>query len=120
MDMAQQNFASAEQNLKKSVQLGGVNSDMDATNNLQMGMMAMQRGDFKEGEKYVKSAIRVGLPDKDSAAMAYLAMSQIYLRRSQNKAAKDFFNKAKGCKPKSEEIVKQIKEMDKYLSRMPG
>ena len=68
----------------------------------------------------VKAAIRTGLPDKDSQAMAYLAMSQIYLRRRENKAARDFFNKAKAAKPKSEEVVKQIKEMDKYLSKMPG
>lgn len=120
MDMAQQNFSSAEKNLKKSVSLGGVTSEMDAANNLQMGMMALQRNDFKEGEKYVKAAIRGGLPDKDSQAMAYLAMSQIYLRRREMKAAKDFFNKAKAAKPKSEEVVKQIKEMDKYLSRMQG
>ncbi len=120
MDMAQQNYTAAEANLKKSVKLGGVNAEMDAANNLQMGMMALQRSDFKEGEKHVKAAIRMGLPDKDSAAMAYLAMSQIYLRRRENKAARDFFNKAKASKPKSEEIIKQIKEMDKYLSRIPG
>jgi tetratricopeptide (TPR) repeat protein len=83
MDMAQQNFSSAEKNLKKSVSLGGVTSEMDAANNLQMGMMALQRNDFKEGEKYVKAAIRGGLPDKDSQAMAYLAMSQIYLREGK-------------------------------------
>jgi Tfp pilus assembly protein PilF len=52
--------------------------------------------------------------------MAFLAMSQIYLRRRENKAARDFFAKAKAAKPKSEEVVKQIKEMDKYLSKMPG
>jgi uncharacterized protein HemY len=120
MDMASQNYTSAEQNLKKSVKLGGVNAEMDAANNLQMGMMALQRNDFKEGEKYVKAAIRTGLPDKDSQAMAFLAMSQIYLRRRENKAARDFFAKAKAAKPKSEEVVKQIKEMDKYLSKMPG
>ena len=120
MDMAQQNYASAEQNLKKSVALGGANAEMDAANNLQMGMMALQKGDFKDGEKYVKTAIRNGLPDKESSAMAFLAMTQIYLRRRENKAAKDYFNKAKACKSKSADVQKQIKEMEKYISRMPG
>lgn len=120
MDMARQNFSSAETNLKKSASLTKAGSEGDAANSLQLGMMALQRADFKEGEKYIKAALRGGLPDKESLAMANLAMVQIYIRRNQNKAAKDFFNRAKACKAKSEQVVKQIKDMERYISSLPG
>jgi pentatricopeptide repeat protein len=52
--------------------------------------------------------------------MAHLAMVNAYLNRREFKAAKDFFRRAKACKPKQEQTVKQIKDMEKYLSRIPG
>jgi tetratricopeptide (TPR) repeat protein len=120
MDMASQDFASAEINLKKSASIGSSMAENEGANKLQLGMLAMQRNDFKAGEKYVKEALKAGLPDKESEAMAHLAMVQAYLNRREFKAAKDFFRRAKGCKPKQEQTVKQIKEMEKYLSRIPG
>lgn len=120
MDMARQDFTSAEANLKKSASLSSSLNDTEGATRLQLGMMALQRSDFREGEKLVKAAIRAGLPDKESEAMAYLAMVQIYLNRRENKAAKMYFTKAKALKPKTEQVVKQIKEMDKYIGRLPG
>jgi tetratricopeptide (TPR) repeat protein len=120
MDMASQDFESAEKNLKKSASIGSTMGETEGANKLQLGMLAMQRSDFKAGEKYVKEALKAGLPDKESEAMAHLAMVQAYLNRREFKAAKDFFRRAKGCKPKAEQTVKQIKEMEKYLSRIPG
>lgn len=120
MDMASQNFESAEVNLKKSASLGSSMTETEGANKLQLGMLAMQRSDYKAGEKYVKEALRAGLPDKESEAMAHLAMVNAYLNRREFKAAKDFFRRAKACKPKQEQTVKQIKEMEKYLSRIPG
>jgi tetratricopeptide (TPR) repeat protein len=120
LDMARQDFTSAEKNLKKSASLSGGDSETEGATKLQLGMMAMQRNDFREAEKQVKSALRAGLPDKESEAMANLAMVQIYLNRRENKAAKNFFKRAKSLNPKSEQVVKQIKDMDKYLSRLPG
>lgn len=120
MDMASQNFVSAEENLKKSASLGSSMNETEGANKLQLGMLAMQRSDYKSGEKYVKEALRAGLPDKESEAMAHLAMVNAYLNRREFKAAKDFFRRAKACKPKQEQTVKQIKEMEKYLSRIPG
>ena len=35
-------------------------------------------------------------------------------------AAKDFFRKAKACKPSTKQVLDQIKEIEKYISRMPG
>jgi tetratricopeptide (TPR) repeat protein len=120
MDMASQNFASAEVNLKKSASLGSSMNETEGANKLQLGMLAMQRSDYKAGEKYVKEALKAGLPDKESEAMAHLAMVNAYLNRREFKAAKDFFRRAKACKPKQEQTVKQIKDMEKYLSRIPG
>jgi tetratricopeptide (TPR) repeat protein len=120
MDMASQNFESAEVNLKKSASLGSSMNETEGANKLQLGMLAMQRSDYKAGEKYVKEALRAGLPDKESEAMAHLAMVNAYLNRREFKAAKDFFRRAKACKPKQEQTVKQIKDMEKYLSRIPG
>jgi len=120
LDMANQNFESAEKNLKKSASLSTGDGEAEGATKLQLGMMAMQRNDFREAEKQVKAALRMGLPDKESEAMANLAMVQIYLNRRENKAAKNFFKRAKSLNPKSEQVVKQIKDMDKYLSRLPG
>lgn len=120
MDMASKNFESAEVNLKKSASLGSSMNETEGANKLQLGMLAMQRSDYKTGEKYVKEALKAGLPDKESEAMAHLAMVNAYLNRREFKAAKDFFRRAKACKPKQEQTVKQIKDMEKYLSRIPG
>lgn len=120
MDMASKNFESAEANLKKSASLGSSMNETEGANKLQLGMLAMQRSDYKTGEKYVKEALKAGLPDKESEAMAHLAMVNAYLNRREFKAAKDFFRRAKACKPKQEQTVKQIKDMEKYLSRIPG
>jgi len=120
MDMARQDFTSAEANLKKSASLSSGGGEGEGATMLQLGMMALQRSDFKEGERKIKASLKAGLPDKESNAMANLAMTQVYLNRRENKAAKTFFARAKALKPKSEQVVKQIKEMDKYITRLPG
>lgn len=120
LDMARQDFSSAETNLKKSASLSSGGGEAEGAVKLQLGMMALQRNDFREGERQVKAALKDGLPDKDSQAMANLAMVQIYLNRREHKAAKNYFARAKALKPKSEQVVKQIKDMDKYLTRLPG
>jgi hypothetical protein len=42
------------------------------------------------------------------------------MSRRDFKTAKDYFRRAKAQKPTTDQIVSQIKEMDKYISRMPG
>jgi hypothetical protein len=42
------------------------------------------------------------------------------LQKREYRAAKDFFRKTKALKPTNPEIVKQIKEVEKYISRIPG
>lgn len=118
--MMDQDFDTAEKHLKKSSQLGSPMPEAEGANKLQLGMMAMQKGDFKGGESYVRAALRAGIADNESQAVAYLSMCQIFMNKRQFKAAKDFFRKAKACKPKTKQVLDQIKEIDKYISRVPG
>lgn len=118
--MMAQDFDTAEKHLKKSSELGSPMPEAEGANKLQLGMMAMQRGDMKQGESYMRAAIRAGIPDKESEAAAYLSMCQIFMNKREFRAAKDFFRKAKALKPTTPDIVKQIKEIEKYITRMPG
>jgi len=118
--MMKQDFDSAEKHLKHSSSLGSPMPQAEANNKLQLGMMAMQKSDFKQAESHVRAALRLGLADKESEAVAYLSLCQIFIQRRQYKAGKDFFRKAKDCKPKNQQVLDQIKEIDKYISRMPG
>jgi hypothetical protein len=118
--MMKQDFDSAEIHLKKSSSLGAPMPEAEGANKLQLGMMAMQKGDLKQGESYIRSAIRLGIADKESEAVAYISMCQIFMNKREFRAARDFFRKAKACKPKSKQVIDQIKEVEKYISRMPG
>jgi len=118
--MARQDFDTAEKHLKTSNDLGSAMPEAEGANKLQLGMMAMQRGDTKQGESYIRAAIRAGISDKESEALAFLSMYQIFMNKREFRAAKDYFRKAKACKPTSKQVVDQIKEIEKYISRMPG
>lgn len=118
--MMKQDFDGAEANMKKGLSLGTPMKEVKGANLLQMGMIALQKGDLKQGEQYIRGAIREGLPDKENEAAAYLQMCSIMMNKSQFKAAKEFFRKTKALKPTTPEIVKQIKEIEKYISRIPG
>jgi len=118
--MMEQDFDTAEKHLKKSSQLGAPMPEAEGANKLQLGMMALQRGDFKQGESYIRAAIRAGIPDKESEAVAYLSMCQIFMNKREFRAAKDFFRKAKALNPRTKQVVDQIKDIEKYISRIPG
>lgn len=118
--MMTQDFDSAEKHLKKSTELGSPMPEAEGANKLQLGMMAMQKGDLKQAESYIRAAIRAGIADKESEAVAYLSMCQIFMNKREFRAAKDFFRKAKACKPKTKQVLDQVKEIEKYISRMPG
>jgi hypothetical protein len=120
LSMMEQDFDTAEKHLKKSSSLGSPMPEAEGANKLQLGMMALQKGNMKEGEGYIRAAIRAGIPDKESEAVAYLSMCQIFMNKREFRAAKDFFRKAKACKPKTKQVIDQIKEIEKYISRIPG
>lgn len=127
LDMVSQNYESAEKNLKKSNDLMSNSSLMqgqmkqaEGANKLQLGMLAIQRGDMKQGESYIRQAIRAGLPDNENNAAAYLQLCSIMMNKREFRAAKEYFRKAKGFKPTTPQIVDQIKQIEKYIGRMPG
>ena len=120
MDMMKQNFEGAERNMKKGIDLGSPIKEVEGANLLQIGMINMQKGDFKQGESYIRQAIRKGLPDKENEAAAYLQMCNIMMNKREFRAAKDFFKRTKALKPTNPQIVQQVKEIEKYITRIPG
>lgn len=120
MAMMKQDFEGAEKNMKKGLDLGMPMKEAEGASLLQMGMLAMQKNDLRTAENYIRSAIRKGLPDKENGAAAYLTMCNLMINKREFRAAKDFFRKAKALKPTNPQIVDQIKQVEKYISRMPG
>jgi len=118
--MMNQDFDTAEKHLKMSSSIGSAMPEAEGANKLQLGMMALQKGDWRQGETYIRAAIRAGLVDNESKAIAYLSMCQIFMNKREFRASKDYFRKAKACKPNNPQVVDQIKEIDKYINRMPG
>lgn len=118
--MMKMDLEGAESSLKKGIDLGSPMKELEGSNFLQMGMINLQKGDLKKGETYIRQALQKGLPDKENKAAAYLQMCSIMIHKREFRAAKDYFRKTKALKPTTPELVKQIKEMEKYISRMPG
>ncbi len=122
LSMVSQDFDNAEKHMKKSLSLGGgaLTKQAEGPNKLQLGMLSVQKGKLKEGEAYIRQAIRAGLPDKENQAAAYLQLCSIMMNKREFRAAKEYFRKAKGFKPTTPQIVDQIKQIEKYITRMPG
>jgi uncharacterized protein HemY len=118
--MMKQDFTSAEKHMKKGLDLGMPMKEAEGASLLQMGMLSMQKNDIKKAEGFIRSAIRKGLPDKENQAAAYLQLCSIMMTKREFRAAKEFFRKAKGLKPTTPQIVDQIKQIEKYISRIPG
>jgi tetratricopeptide (TPR) repeat protein len=118
--MMKQDFEGAEKMMKKGLDLGMPMKEAEGASMLQMGMLAMQKNDLKQAESYIRQAIRKGLPDKENEAAAYLQMCSIMMNKREFRAAKDFFRKSKALKPTTPQIVDQIKQIEKYISRIPG
>ena len=118
--MMNQDFDSAEKNMKKGLDLGMPMKEAEGASLLQMGMLAMQKNDLKGAESYIRNALRKGLPDKENAAAANLQMCSIMMNKREFRAAKDFFRRAKAQKPTTPQIVDQIKQIEKYITRIPG
>jgi Tfp pilus assembly protein PilF len=118
--MMKQDFRTAEKHMKKGLDLGMPMKEAEGASLLQMGMLAVQKNDLKQAESYIRQALRKGLPDKENHAAAYLQMCSLMMNKREFRAAKDFFRKAKALKPSTPEIVNQIKQLEKYITRVPG
>jgi tetratricopeptide (TPR) repeat protein len=120
--MVDQDYDVAEKHMKKSLDLGGgaLTKQAEGPNKLQLGMLSMQKGNQKEAESYIRAAIRAGLPDNENNAAAYLQLCSIMMNKREFRAAKEYFRKAKSFKATTPQIVDQIKQIEKYIGRMPG
>ncbi|MBA2250208.1 MAG: hypothetical protein H0W12_08445 [Chitinophagaceae bacterium] len=118
--MVKQDYTSAETHMKKSLELGLPMKEAEGANKLQLGMLNMQKGDMKQAENYIRQAIRAGLPDKENQSAAYLQLCSIMINKREFRAAKEYFRKVKALKPTTPQIVDQVKQIEKYISRMPG
>jgi TolA-binding protein len=110
----------AESAIRASMKSGGPMKEYEGMQHFQLGTIAYQKNDLKEADQNLRKAVRMGLPDKENTAAALLTLASISMTRRDFKTAKDYFRRAKAQKPTTPQIVSQIKEMDKYISRMPG
>lgn len=117
--MANKDFDTAEKNLKLSASVGSKMAENEGSTKVQLGMLNLQKSNFKESERYLRDALKIGL-DKENEAMALLGMVQIYMNKRDVRAAKDFLFRAKNCKAKNDQVVAQIKDLEKHLARVPG
>lgn len=119
--LATDDLTAAESNIRKSLQTKSkIVGDVEGTNLMQLAFIQLKKGQMKEARLNLQAAVKAGIPDKESLAACYLQLSSIEIQRKQNKIGKEYFRKAKALKPKSEEIVKQINQMEKHISRLPG
>ena len=125
--MLQSNFSTmgdnldlAEEQLRKGLATGMPEKEYEGTAYLQLGAIAQKKGNTKEAYENLRKAVQIGLPDKDNAATAYLQLSSICIQRRDFRNAKIYFNKAKAAKATNVQVVEQIKEMSKYIARIPG
>lgn len=110
----------AEADLKKGLEAGMPEKEFEGSAYLQLGAIAFKKGNNKEAYEHLRKAVKLGLPDKDSEATAYLQLSGLCMQRRDFRSSKLYFNKAKACKSKNEQVVAQIAELSKYMSRIPG
>lgn len=119
--MASDDLTTAESNIRKSLNTkSSIVGNVKGENLLQLGFIQLKKGNHKEARLTLIEAVKSGISDKEALAAAYMQLCSLEIQRTQNRIAKDYFRKAKALKPKSEELVKQIKTMEKQLARMPG
>ncbi len=119
--MVSDDLEGAEASIRKSLKTkSSIVGDVEGESKLQLGFIQLRKGNHKEAYKTLKEAVSAGINDKESLAAAYLQLCSLEIQRNQNRVGKDYFRRAKALKPKGEEIVKQIKEMNKQISRLPG
>ncbi len=121
LNMAGNDLDKAEDNIRKSLNTkSSLTGDMKGTNLMQLGFVQLRKGNSKEARLTLIQAVKAGIPDKEGLAGVYLQLCSLEIQRSQNKAGKDYFRKAKALNPRSKEIVDQLKLMEKNIARIPG
>lgn len=121
LSFASNDLDKAEANIRQSLKIKSkIVGDMEGANLMQLGFIELKKGNTKQARVHLLDAVKAGIPDKESLAAVYLQLSAIEAGRLQYKISKQFFKKAKDLKPKSTEVVNQIKTFEKQINRMPG
>lgn len=115
-----QNLDEAEDYMQKCVSLGTPMKEVQAQAYFQLGNISYQKSNMKKANEYLKRAVDAGLPDNESRAAAYLQLASIAMARRDFKGVRRYHKLCKDQKPTSAEVVAQMKQLDKYLPRMPG
>lgn len=110
----------AEADIKRSLAAGLPEKEYEGSALLQLGSIAYKKGNTKEAMQHLRAAVDKGLPDEDSKATALLQLSSLCLNARNFRGAKFYYGRAKTTKPKNEQVVEQMKEMAKYMARIPG
>ena len=110
----------AEEDIRKSLAAGLPEKQYEGSAYMQLGAIAFKKGNTKEAYEHLRNAVKIGLPDKDSEAMAYIQLSSLSMNRRDFRGAKLYFQKAKACKSKNEQVVAQLQELGGYMARIPG
>jgi tetratricopeptide (TPR) repeat protein len=121
LSMASNDLDKAEANIRKSLKIKSkIVGDMEGANLMQLGFIELKKGNTKQGRLHLMEAVKAGIRDKENLAAAYLQLCNLEAQRMQYKIAKQYFKKAKDLKPKNDEILNQLKQMEKQINRMPG
>ncbi len=121
MALVSNNLDTAEANIRKSLNTkSSLLGETKGNNLLQLAYIQLKKGESKEARKNLLEAVKSGISDKESLAAAYLQLCTLEIHRNQNRIAKEYFKKAKEQKPKNNELVQQIKTMEKQIARLPG
>lgn len=115
-----QDLDAAEEYMEKCVNLGTPMQEVQAQAFFQLGNIAFQKNDVKKANNYLKKAVNAGLPDNESRAAAYLQLASIAISRKDFRGAKRYHQLCKREKPRTPEVVTQLKQLDKYISRVRG
>lgn len=115
-----QDLDNAEMYMKKSVDLGAPMKEVQAQSYFQLGTISYQKSNLKAADDYLKKALSAGLPDNESKAAAYLQLASIAMNRRDFKNVRRYHKLCKDQKPRTKEVVDQLKQLDKYIPRMPG
>lgn len=119
--LATDNLDVAESNIRQSLKTNSsLAGDMRGANLMQLGFVELRKGNTREARKNLQEALKAGIPDNDSLAATHLQLCSMEIQRQQFRIAKEHFRKAKAAKPKNDEIVQQIKALEKQIHRLPG
>ncbi len=110
----------SEAHIRKSLESGLGQKDVEGGAYMQLGAIAMRKGNNKEAYQHLKKALELGLPNKDAEAGVYLQLSSLSIARKDYRGAKIYYTKCVACKPTDPQIKEQIAEYKKYISRIPG